>query len=79
MVDTAFAFAVPCAGTPSTTFGGRCNVETTADSLVPGVAVERARAVWQLGEIRIFDGGADEDADTPADNSLFATQGVFVP
>ncbi len=29
--------------------------------------------------MRMFDGGVDGDADTSADNSLFATQGVFVP
>jgi hypothetical protein len=32
----------------------------------------------ELGTIQVFDGGPDGDADTPGD-SLFATQGVFVP
>ena len=32
----------------------------------------------ELGTIQLLDGGPDGDGDT-ADNSLFATQGVFVP
>ena len=36
------------------------------------------RAVWQLGQIQVLDGGPDGAAAT-ADNSLFAVQGVFVP
>ena len=37
------------------------------------------RAIWALDKVRVYDGGPDEDADTEADNSLFVTQGVFVP
>ena len=37
------------------------------------------RAIWALDKLRVYDGGPDEDADTEADNSLFMTQGVFVP
>jgi hypothetical protein len=40
---------------------------------------EGARSVWGLGQIKLHDGGADEDADTAADNQLLAVQGVFVP
>jgi hypothetical protein len=29
--------------------------------------------------VRIFDGGADGDGDTVADNTLFARPGIFVP
>jgi hypothetical protein len=32
-----------------------------------------------LDPVRVYDGGADGDADTLADNTLFLTQGVFVP
>ena len=32
-----------------------------------------------LDPVRVFDGGADGDLDTPADNTLFLTQGIFVP
>jgi hypothetical protein len=29
--------------------------------------------------VQVYDGGADGDADTRADNRLFEVQGVFVP
>jgi hypothetical protein len=29
--------------------------------------------------VRVFDGGADGVASTTADNTLFETQGIFVP
>jgi dipeptidyl aminopeptidase/acylaminoacyl peptidase len=79
MVDTSFSFVVPCEATVDTTIGAHCALETTADALVPGTVVERTRAVWELGALRVFDGGADEDADTTGDNTLFMVQGVFVP
>ena len=44
----------------------------------PGAVEDTHRAVWALDALRVYDGGPDEDADTDADNALFATQGVFV-
>ena len=49
------------------------------DALVPGIVKEGARAIWQLDQVRLYDGGADSDGDTAADNSLFADAGLFVP
>jgi hypothetical protein len=69
---------VPCAGTADTTVGATCAVTTTADSVLPGTVNEGKRAVWQLGQLEVFDGGADGLASTD-DNTLFARQGVFVP
>jgi hypothetical protein len=46
---------------------------------MPGAVVDGKRAIWQLDQVRVLDGGADGDADTTGDNRLFATQGVFVP
>ena len=45
----------------------------------PGAAPEGRRAIWQLGRVAVYDGGSDGDADTPAGDTLFATQGVFIP
>ena len=57
-----------------------CSVTTTADTLVPGTVVEGDRAgVGDSTACRLLDGGVDGDAETAADNLLFATQGVFVP
>jgi hypothetical protein len=39
---------------------------------------EGRRAIWELGQGRVFDGGADGDPATN-DNTLFAVGGVFVP
>jgi dipeptidyl aminopeptidase/acylaminoacyl peptidase len=75
----AINWTVPCRTTAATTRGGDCMLETTADALIPGMVKEGARAIWQLDQLRVTDGGADFDADTPADNRLFFTQGIFVP
>jgi hypothetical protein len=49
------------------------------DSLLPGSVTEKVRSVWQIQGIRLYDGGADQDGDTTADNKLFAVPGLFVP
>jgi len=40
--------------------------------------VEAKRAVWQVDGVQVFDGGSDGVAST-AGNTLFASQGLFVP
>jgi hypothetical protein len=79
VTDWPLRFAVPCAATPDPSIGSTCSISTSADSLVPGIAVDGSRAIWELGKLEVFDGGADGDGDTTADNALFATQGLFVP
>jgi hypothetical protein len=76
--DTPLSVTVPCTETDAATTGSVCSVATTADSLVPGMVVENSRSVWEFDSVNLFDGGPDGDSET-ADNSLFATQGVFVP
>ena len=76
--DTPLSVTVPCT-TTQTAIGSSCSVTTTADTLVPGTVTEGDRAVWALDRVRLFDGGVDGDADTAADNMLFASQGMFVP
>jgi hypothetical protein len=77
--DFPLEFDVPCVGTASTVDKSLCELTTTLDAVRPGAAAEGTRAVWALDQVRVHDGGSDEDADTTADNSLFAVQGVFVP
>ncbi len=36
------------------------------------------RTIWQIGKVNAFDGGADGVASTNP-NTLFLTQGYFVP
>ena len=74
-----FGFDIPCTGDAGSTEGSMCTLDTTADALVPGAIEENLRTVWQFGQVRVFDGGADGEGSTTVDNTVFATQGVFVP
>jgi hypothetical protein len=79
VVDSTFAFNMPCAATAGSE-GGSCSATTTIDAVTgANLAREGERAVWDLSQIQVFDGGADGDADTTGDNTLFAVQGIFVP
>jgi hypothetical protein len=80
VLDLQLSFRATCAATEETTAGAACNLATTADSVIPGVIKESQRMLMEgLDPVRVFDGGADGDLDTPADNTLFLTQGIFVP
>jgi hypothetical protein len=72
------AFNIGCAATPGAT-GGDCNVATSADAVLSDLVREGQRGIWRLGQAQVFDGGADGDADTTGDNTLFAVQGAFTP
>jgi hypothetical protein len=77
--DFDFAVTTPCAATTSNTaLGSTCAVTTTADAISPGTVRENRRSIWQMGQVRVFDGGPDGAVSTP-DNTLFAVQGVFAP
>ena len=77
-LDTQLAVTVPCTATASTTVGASCSVLTTLNAVAPGTVVEGKRAVWELGQIQVFDGGSSGVAGA-ADATLFQTQGLFVP
>jgi hypothetical protein len=78
--DFQLTFPATCASTADTTVGADCNLSTTADAVVPGFIKESQHMLMEaLDPVRVYDGGADEDADTLIDNTLFLTQGVFVP
>ncbi len=79
-MDFPFAFTVPCAPTPSSSIdASTCDTLTSVNAVVPLAVEDTHRAIWALDKVRVHDGGPDEDADTEGDNSLFMTQGVFVP
>ena len=69
---------VPCTTTGSTTIGSTCGLATTADAIMPGLAAEGKRSIWELGQMEVQDGGSDGVASTTP-NSAFARQGVLVP
>jgi hypothetical protein len=70
----ALMTCAPAAGSA----GATCSLNTTFDAIAPGTVTEARRTVWALDRIRVFDGGADDNAFTQP-NGVFATQGVFVP
>jgi hypothetical protein len=74
-----YRFTVPCAATASTTTGGTCSLSSTFNAILPGSVVEGGRSVWELGQVNVFDGGADGQAATANDNTLFEREGVFTP
>jgi hypothetical protein len=79
-VQTApFRFTVPCAATAASTAGSTCSLSSTFNALVPGSVTGGGRAIWELGQVQVLDGGADGLASTPGDNTVFERQGVFVP
>jgi Tol biopolymer transport system component len=77
--DASFGFSFGCTSTPSATVGSTCSIATSADAAVPGITPEFKRAIWDIGQVEVYDGGADSDADTTGDNTLFMTQGLFAP
>jgi hypothetical protein len=77
--DTDFPVTMPCAPTSDATVGSACQVDTTAEAIVPNAVKEGARAVWEIGQVKVYDGGTDGAAQTTADNTLFMDEGVFVP
>jgi hypothetical protein len=78
-VDAILAAPVACGATVATTDGALCTTATTVSALAPGAVVGGARSIWELGRIEVDDGGADGDAGTTGDNSIFEVQGLFVP
>jgi hypothetical protein len=77
--DTAFRVTVPCAATGDTTVGSTCSVNTTADAVLGAGAVkEGRRSIWQLGQMKVNDGGSDGVAST-LPNAPFAAQGIAIP
>jgi predicted acyl esterase len=76
--DTSFPVTTVCTGTGSTSIGSSCTLSSSFNAIVPGAIVEGKRAIWQLGQVEVFDGGADGLASTTP-NGVFARQGVFVP
>jgi hypothetical protein len=69
---------IPCAASASLTAGSTCSVSTSANTLLPGSVQSGQRAVWQLSQVKVTDGGSDGDPAT-AGNTDFAREGVFAP
>jgi hypothetical protein len=79
VLDIPLEATVSCVPTASTTIGSACNLYTTIDALYPNAVKEGRRSIWQLPQVKVYDGGADGLASSEAGNTLFLDQGVFVP
>jgi hypothetical protein len=78
MVDIPFPVNAACANTASTSIGGLCTVGTSFNAIIPGAVQDNQRTNWELGQVRVEDGGADGSVST-APNDLLAIEGTFVP
>jgi len=76
--DIPFPVNATCTATTSTTVGGTCNANTSANATVPGSVKDTQRAVVEIQQLQVNDGGADGQVAT-ADNTLFEVQGIFIP
>jgi Tol biopolymer transport system component len=87
MSEFSLKVLVPCAETADPTIGSTCSVSTTANAVIPPAiplpspdfVTEGNRAIWELGQVSIWDGGEDGYIESVDDNTPFAVQGVFVP
>jgi hypothetical protein len=77
VMDQATASDVPFNVTTNCS-SGTCSFATSFDAAMPGVMKEGKRAVWELGQVKIFDGGSDDNVST-AGNTLFEVQGYYAP
>jgi Tol biopolymer transport system component len=87
MQDFDLTMLLPCAETADPAIGSTCSATTTANALIPqgfprpspDFVTEGHRAIWQLGQISVWDGGDDGFIESTDDNTVLAVQGVFVP
>ena len=78
VVDIPFPVTTTCTSTASTSIGSSCNIATSANTVVPGAVKDQKRAIVEIGQLHVNDGGFDGIiASTP--NTLFAVQGIFIP
>jgi hypothetical protein len=79
--DFAISFPVTCTQTSDPSIGSTCSVTSLyLEIIYSGDPIkEGKRNVWESGQLKVFDGGADGDGSTTGDNTLFAVQGLFVP
>jgi glucose/arabinose dehydrogenase len=76
--NALITWPIPCSATTDTTVGSTCAMNTSMDAVTPGAVKEGLRAVWRLGQVAVYDGGADGVVST-SPNTVFLAQGVFIP
>jgi hypothetical protein len=84
--DFRFDVPVQCVAT-ATSDGGKCNVTTTINSVLPGSILDGKRAIWQLDDIKLEDagpngtgyGGGCPSTCGDGDETVFMRSGIFIP
>ena len=76
--DLQFPVVEQCTTTADGTVGSTCSANTTANGTVPGSVQDNKRANVEVQTVNIEDGGSDGTAITTP-NTLFETQGIFIP
>jgi hypothetical protein len=87
--DTKLSVPIDCVATSDPALGSTCNVNTTADALVPGLVREGAHAVISALSVSVEDAGPDGTITPPSgacpptcgsgDEKVFLRQGIFAP
>jgi hypothetical protein len=72
-------FEVGCTATAEPEIGSTCSVDIAFIEYIFLSVTDGRRTSWEFGSLQVWDGGADGDGLTSADNTLFADQGLFVP
>jgi hypothetical protein len=79
MVDLQFPVPLDCLADPEPAVAGsNCGVNTTANAIVPGSVITGKKTVVELGEIQLYDSGADGTRGN-TDDQRFAAQGIYIP
>ena len=80
MEPYTLAFEASCTATADPTIGATCSrLIRYIEELLPAGIADSKRTLIEFGGLQLWDGGADGDGSTHADNTLFAVQGIFVP
>jgi hypothetical protein len=78
VVPIGFPVPAQCNNTADAAIGGLCTANTSANAVVPGAVKDGKRAIVEIGQIQITDGG-DDGLNATAPNTLFEVQGIFIP
>jgi len=78
VIDIPFPVNATCVATSNTAIGGTCSTNTTANAVVPGSVKDGKRAIVEIGQVQVKDGGPDGLVGTEP-NTLYGVQGIFIP
>jgi hypothetical protein len=79
VTDQSLLAPFSCFNTTSNTTGATCSLTTTANAVLAGAVANNQRAIWEISQLHVLDGGPDGMASTTAGNQIFAVEGVFIP